>query len=123
VSPLAVARAVSAGRLGLGLVMMASPKLAMSKWVGEDEAQRPAMDLVTRAFGAREVLLGFLALHVADRPGVGKRTLGALALCDLTDLTVTVAHRESLPKAAVPMMAAVAGGAFASQLWASRELP
>lgn len=122
-SPLAVARAVSAGRLGLGVVMMASPKLAMSKWVGESESQRPTMDLVTRAFGAREVLLGFLALHVADRPGVGKRTLGALALCDLTDLTATIVHRDSLPKVAVPMMAGVAGGAFVSQLWAARELP
>jgi hypothetical protein len=123
VSPVAVARAVSAGRLGLGLVMMASPRLAMSRWVGEAESRRPTMDLVTRAFGAREVLLGFLALHVADRPGVGKRTIGALALCDLTDLTATIVRRESLPKAAVPMMVAVAGGAFASQLWASRELP
>ena len=121
-SPLAVARAVSAGRLALGVAMMAVPSRAMSAWVGKD-AERPTMDLVTRAFGAREVLLGFLALHVADRPGVGRRTIGALALCDLTDLTATIAHRDSLPKAAVPMMVGLAGGAFASQLWAARELP
>jgi hypothetical protein len=123
VTPQTVAKAVSAGRLGLGLVMMASPRLAMSKWVGESEVQRPAMDLVTRSFGAREVLLGFLGVHVADTPGVGRRTIGAISLLDVTDLAVTVAHRDKLPRVALPMMAAVAGGAFVAQAWASRELP
>lgn len=121
-SPLAVARAVSAGRLALGVAMLASPKLAMGKWIGDDEAERPAMDLVTRAFGAREVLLGFLALHVVDRPGAGPRTLQGLALCDATDLAITIARRDALPGGAVPLMVAVAGGAAATQLWASRAL-
>lgn len=118
-----VARAVSAGRLAIGAAMMASPPRVMAPWVGEAESRRPGMDLVTRAFGAREVLLGFIGTHVAARPGVGKRTIGAMALLDLTDLSATLAQRRHLPKAAVPMMAAVAGGAFVAQLWASRELP
>ena len=122
-TPAAVAKAVSAGRMALGAAMMVAPSRSMSAWVGEKEAERPAFDLVTRAFGAREVLLGFMALHVADRPGVGKRTIGAMSLLDLTDLSATIAHRDSLPKTAVPMMVAVAGGAFAAQVWASRQLP
>jgi hypothetical protein len=121
-SPLLAARAVSAGRLLIGAVMMAAPAKAMGPWIGEDEAQRPATDLVTRAFGAREVLLGFLGLHVAGRPGVGPRTLQAIALCDATDLTVTLARRDALPGTAVPMMVALAGGAVVAQLWASHEL-
>lgn len=121
-NPLNVARAVSAGRLAIGVVMMASPKLAMAKWVGENETERPAFDLVTRSFGAREVLLGFLGLHTAGRAGVGPRTLQALAFCDATDLAVTVARRDALPGTALPMMAVLAGGAVVTQLWASHEL-
>jgi hypothetical protein len=122
VSPLAVARAVSAGRLAIGAVMMASPRHAMGMWIGEEESERPATDVITRSFGAREVLLGFLGLHTAGRPGVGPRTLQSIALLDATDLTVTIARRESLPGTAVPLMVAFAGGAMVAQLWASREL-
>lgn len=122
-SATAVAKAISAGRLVFGVAMMAAPAKVMSGWVGEREAERPAMDMLTRSFGAREILLGFLGVHVADTPGVGKRTIGAMSLLDLTDLAVTVARRDSLPKAAVPLMVGVAGGAFASQVWAARELP
>jgi hypothetical protein len=121
-SPLLAARAVAAGRLAIGAVMMAAPKLAMSAWIGEEEARRPATDVVTRAFGAREVLLGFLALHVADRPAVGPRTLQALAFCDATDLAVTIARRDALPGSALPLMVGLAGGALVTQLWAAREL-
>ena len=119
----AIAKSVAGGRLGLGELMMVAPSRVMSGWVGEAESKRPPMDLVTRAFGAREVLLGFLGLHVADRPGVGKRTIGAMALLDLTDLSATIAHRDSLPRSALPIMVTVAGGAVVAQVLAARELP
>lgn len=121
--PVTVARAVSAGRLAFGVGMMAAPSKVMSGWVGDAESKRPAMDMLTRSFGAREILLGFIGVHVAGTKGVGKRTIGTMALLDLTDLAVTVVHRDSLPKAALPAIAGIAGGAFASQLWAARELP
>jgi hypothetical protein len=122
VSPKAVAKAISAGRLGFGVAMMAAPRLVMAKWVGEAEIERPAMDMITRSFGAREILLGFIGLHVAEREGVNKRTLQSLAFCDATDVAVTLARREALPRAAVPIMIAVAGGAVVAQLWAASEL-
>lgn len=117
-----VARAVSAGRLAFGVGMMAVPAKVMGGWVGDAEARRPAMDMLTRSFGAREILLGFIGVHVAGTKGVGKRTIGTMAFMDLTDLAVTVAHRRSLPKAALPIMAGVAGGAVVAQAWAAREL-
>ena len=119
----ALARSVSGGRLAFGVGMMVAPPAVMGGWVGKKESQRPAMDLVTRAFGAREVLLGFIGLHVAGTPGVGKRTIGTMALLDATDLAATIAHRDSLPKAALPIMVAVAGGAVVAQVLAARELP
>jgi hypothetical protein len=122
VDPVKVARAVSAGRLLFGVAMMVSPKAVMAKWVGETEIERPAMDMLTRSFGMREILLGFIGVHVAGTKGVGKRTIGTMALLDLTDLGVTVAHRDSLPKPALPIMAGVAGGAVIAQAWAAREL-
>jgi hypothetical protein len=121
-SPLFAARAISAGRLLIGAAMVVKPPLAMNAWIGSDEAERPAMQMVVRSFGFREVFLGGLGLHVAHRDGVGPRTLQTLAACDVVDLSVTVLHREALPGAAVPMMLAVAGGAAVTQLWASRAL-
>ena len=120
--PVAVAKAVSAGRLAFGVGMMAAPPKVMGAWVGAAESRRPAMDMITRSLGAREILLGFIGVHVAGTKGVGKRTVGTMAFLDATDLAVTVAHRNSLPKPALPIMAGVAGGAVVAQLWAAREL-
>jgi hypothetical protein len=122
VNPKAVGKSIAAGRLAFGVAMMAAPKLVMAKWVGEDESARPAMDMITRSFGAREVLLGFIGLHVAERDGVNKRTWQSMAFLDATDLTVTVLRRRALPREAVPILAAVAGGAVVAQLWAANEL-
>ncbi len=121
-SPLLAARAINAGRLALGAAMMAVPDRAMGAWIGKREASRPATQMVVRSFGFREVVLGGLGMHVAGRPGAGPRTVQALAACDLVDLSVTVAARRDLPAPAVPMMLALAGGAAAVQLWASRGL-
>ena len=118
-----VAKSISGGRLAFGVTMMAAPSKVMAGWVGKAESERPAMDLLTRSFGAREILLGFIGAHVAGTPGVGRRTIAAMSLLDLTDLVVTIAHRDKLPKSALPIMVTVAGSAFAAQVWASRELP
>ena len=122
-NPVGVAKSISAGRLLFGVTMMVAPSKVMAGWVGDKESERPAMDLLTRSFGAREILLGFIGVHTAERPGVSKRTIGAMSLLDLTDLAVTVAHRDKLPRSALPIMVGVAGTAFVAQVWASRELP
>lgn len=117
-SPTTVVRGLAAGRLAIGVAMLASPRLAMGGWIGKKESGRTSVDVVTRAFGAREVLLGALGLHVAGT-AAGPRLMQALALCDATDLTLTVVNRDELPSGAVPLMAAIAGGATVAQLWAS----
>lgn len=116
------ARVLGAGRLAVGVAMLAAPKLVMGGWVGRREAGRTSVAMTTRAFGAREVLLGFLALHTAERPPVAARTLRALALCDATDLALTVAHRRELPSSALALVGPLAGGAALAQLWAANEL-
>lgn len=112
------ARTLAAGRLAIGAAMMVSPRLAMGGWVGRRESRRASVDVVTRAFGAREILLGALALHVAGTPAA-PRLLRALALCDATDLTLTALRRDELARPALPVMAVLAGGAAVTQLWVS----
>jgi hypothetical protein len=110
------------GRLAFGVAMMAAPERVGRSWVGADGA-KPGPSVVMRSFGAREVLLGFLGAHVVSRPGVGRRTVAALALMDLVDLAGTLAARRSLPAAGVAAVAGVAGPAAVAGLLAARGLP
>ena len=119
--PKALARTLGYGRLGFGVAMLAAPRLSTRGWIGA-EADGVGTQTVTRAFGAREVLLGFLAAHVASRPGVGKRTVAALAACDLVDLVATVAARRSLPATGVAAVGLVAGSGAVAGLLAAQGL-
>jgi hypothetical protein len=103
------ARLIGFGRLALGAAMVAAPAASMRGWIGAD-ADRVGTQTAVRAFGAREVLLGFMEAHVASRPGVGKRTVAAIALCDAVDFVVTVAARRHLPASGVALVGALAGG-------------
>ena len=112
---LKIARVLGIGRLAIGAAMMAAPAASMRGWIGAD-ADRVGTQTAVRAFGAREVLLGFLAAHVASRPGVGKRTVAAIALCDAFDFAVTVAARRHLPASGVAGVGALAGGSAVTGL-------
>jgi len=113
-----IASALGWGRLAFGVAMMAAPDRVGRSWVGADGA-RPGPSVVMRAFGAREVLLGFLGAHVASRPGVGRRTVASLALLDAVDFTTTLAARRSLPASGVATVSAVAGPAAVAGLLVS----
>jgi len=120
VSPVTVVKLLSYGRIALGVAGVAAPQ-TWSGWVGR-VAEQPDGQVLVRGFGARDVLLGFMTAHVAERPGVGPRTVGAVALMDVVDLASTLAARKSLPSSGVAATAAVAGGAAAAGFWAARAL-
>jgi hypothetical protein len=119
---LPVARALSAGRLALGVAMVLAPRVSIAPWIGTDAHGR-GTQVAVRAFGAREAFLGFLGLHVADHPGVGPRTIRAYGALDAFDATLSVASRRALPASGVALIAAVAGGSAVAHLWAARKLP
>jgi hypothetical protein len=121
-SPLLVARLIGAGRVLVGIALVADPKRVTQGWVGAD-ADREGTQVLARALGVRDFLLGFLALHVAGQPGVGKRTVTAIAVCDVVDGAATVAARKSLPKAGVAGIGALAFGSAIAQVWAGSKLP
>jgi len=108
-SAVAQARANGIGRIALGLGLVAAPEVATRGWVGDD-AGRPGMQAVARMLGARDVVLGFLTVHTAARPGVGPRTLATVALVDAVDAVAITAVRDRLPSAGAAGVIAIAAG-------------
>jgi hypothetical protein len=115
------ARLLAAGRVAIGAGLLVAPRLSLGMWIGRDAAAG-AVSAPARALGIREVMLGTMALHVVDEPGVGSGLLRTLAVCDAVDLLATVAVRRSLPPAGVATIAAMAATAAAGQLWAAGQL-
>jgi hypothetical protein len=110
VSPLAAARAVGAGRVLVGAALMLAPQRAGQAWIGDD-ARRPGVQAIFRALGIRDLILGALTLHVAAKPGVGRRTVATCAVADAVDFGATLAVRDHIPARAAAGTLAVAGGA------------
>jgi hypothetical protein len=102
---------LSAGRIALGAAMIVKPPLVTSGWVGA-VADRPGGQVLARALGARDAALGAVTL-AAMRSGAPVRPLVLAGIvCDATDLLATHATRHNLPRAAAPLIYALAGGAL-----------
>jgi hypothetical protein len=104
---------LSVGRIVFGASFMVAPGL-LGVWIGED-ARRPRVKAMARAFGARDLALGvgaYLALSDPDAKGGDvRRWLQLGAMCDTVDATATLIAARRLPKAgvAVALAAALAG--------------
>jgi hypothetical protein len=94
------ARAIAAGRIVFGVAGLVAPRLAAASWVGPAGLFKSTTPL-TRGFGARDVLLGMMALHTLDRPEVARRWQLSLAACDAVDGLSSLAARGSLPRRGV----------------------
>src|SRR4051794_41353022 len=101
---------LSAGRIAIGAAMVAKPPLATSGWVGRI-ADRPGGHVLARALGARDAALGAITLLALRSGSPVKPLVVAGLVCDGTDLLATHAPRQSLPRAAAPLIYALAGGA------------
>ena len=111
-SPLDAARANGYGRIALGLGLILAPRAATRAWLGDD-ADRPGANALARMLGARDVVLGFLTVHTAARPGVGARTLATVALVDAVDAAAVGSVRDRLPSAGAAGVIALAAGSAA----------
>jgi len=121
VSPRDLARVLAAGRVAIGVGLLVAPRLSLGMWIGRDAAGG-AVGAAARALGIREVVLGTMAVHVVDEPGVGAGLLRTLAACDGVDLLATLAARRSLPPAGRRLVVAMAGVGAAGQLWVAAQL-
>ena len=117
-------KGIGVGRLAIGLALVAAPAQTSKGWLG-DVADTDGGKVAVRALGARDALLGFMALHVAsaDDPLVAARWSAAIALCDLVDGVATTGARsggrlgpQRDAVIALALGSAVAGAAIAAKL-------
>jgi hypothetical protein len=108
----ALARLMAASRVAIGAGFVVAPRLAMRSWIGRD-ADRPTNMLLTRAFGARDLVLGVGPLLSLRNRDALRPWLAAGVVADTTDLFATLAARGEIPPASRAMVVSVAGGAVA----------
>ena len=102
-TPRALGRFTAICRVGVGAAFIAQPQLWMRPWIGTD-AERPAARLLSRALGARDVVLGLGTLQSTTR-----EWLAAALVADAADLLLTIAAGDELPRRGRVLVTAIAG--------------
>jgi hypothetical protein len=107
-------RTIAAGRVVVGVALVALPGTAAGTWIGP-VAKDPAAKVMTRAMGARDLAIGLGTLH-ALQEGASARTWSlAGAASDAVDAAATVlAIRHLGLRRAVPLLAVATTAAIAS---------
>jgi hypothetical protein len=96
----ALAGLISVGRLGVGAAFIAQPSLLERAWIGK-LARVPGVQVLARAVGARDLVLGLGGLQaVARDDGSARPWLGAAAVCDAVDFGATLAAGRTIPREA-----------------------
>lgn len=115
------AATLAAGRVAVGLALLVAPATVARVWIGRDAGRRSVQVLI-RAFGARDVVLGAGAL-LALRHGRGLRGwVEAGAIADAVDALATLAARDELPDRAPAVTVVTAASAAAVGAWAARGI-
>jgi hypothetical protein len=108
-NPRDLALSQARGRIAVGAALVLIPGLARL-WIGPD-ARRPAVKLLARALGVRDLALGaagLLALRDGDSTWT-QRAFAAQAVADAVDLAALVAAGSALPP-----MKRISGGLLAA---------
>ncbi|MBA3261101.1 MAG: hypothetical protein H0T69_01230 [Thermoleophilaceae bacterium] len=97
------------GRMVVGAALMLAPGWAGRRWIGE-QAGHPAVKVITRALGVRDLALGLGAVIAIDRGAPARGWFEAAALCDGVDLVATLAVGDAIPDRARKAVGAIAAG-------------
>ena len=119
--PRRAASLLGAGRVALGAAILVAPEAVTSRWLG-DNAAHPAVRYLARSLGARDLVLGVLALRTLDDARAASQVQAACALADCVDAVATVAARKHLPAVGAVGTIAVAGAAAVAGAYLSRAL-
>jgi len=121
------ATALAAGRMGLGVVALASPAAVTRPWAGPSGASQAGL-VLGRATGARDLALGVGTLAALRRPGGAEADqtaavwVGLSGLCDGFDLLITASSWRTLPAGGRWLVALAAGGSAALSLAAAASI-
>jgi hypothetical protein len=100
---------ISLGRFVFGVVFIAKPGVMEDAWIGK-QARLPGAQLLARAVGARDLVLGLGGLQAVSRDdGSARPWLAAAGICDAVDFGATVAAGRGIPRQARTGVLAIAG--------------
>jgi hypothetical protein len=116
-----VARTLALGRCATGVACIVAPRFAAGLWLGA-RGRTAEVEVFARALGVRDAVIGGIALHTLDTPGIGPRWQATAGFVDAVDLAAVLVARRSLLPRTVAGTIALAGGAAAAQAWTAREL-
>ncbi|HEY5198230.1 MAG TPA: hypothetical protein VIJ51_14515 [Solirubrobacteraceae bacterium] len=114
ISPQAGARALAIGRIAIGAGLLLRPRRAGTAWVGRRAARQRGTQALLRSMGARDLVIGMIALHTLKNPQVGPRWQRTCAAIDAVDALVTLLAIGDLPLHGVVGVTALAGGSAAA---------
>ena len=108
-----LATGLAANRLLFGIGFLLAPQRVSRGWIGR-AGGRPAVTVLARAVGARDVVLGAGGLaSLADDGADPRPWFAAQAVGDTIDLLATQAARDALPKSGYRLGIAMAGASAA----------
>jgi hypothetical protein len=113
--PLRIAAgSLAANRVLFGVGYLLAPRRMASGWIGQ-AGKHDASTVITRALGARDLVLGAGALTAmkAGRTDQVRHWFAAQAVADGADLVATLLERESLPTNGFRLGTAMAAGSAA----------
>jgi hypothetical protein len=104
-----LAMVISLGRFLFGIAFIAKPTLMDRAWIGK-QARLPGAQLLARAVGARDLVLGLGGLQAVTREdGSARPWLAAAGICDAVDFGATWAAGGRIPRQARTGVLAIAG--------------
>jgi hypothetical protein len=100
---------ISLGRFLFGVAFIAKPTIMERAWIGK-QARLPGAQLLARAVGARDLVLGLGGLQAVTRDdGSARPWLAAAGICDAVDFGATWAAGRGIPRQARTGVLAIAG--------------
>jgi hypothetical protein len=116
-----LARTNGIGRAVIGATLTLAPALATRGWIGDKAASGPGGQVLGRALGIRDLVIGAGLLWAQDRKEPEHAWLVAAAAADTVDAAATLLNWNDLPKAGrIAILAIAAGSAVQMGLLAAQ---
>ena len=111
-----IVRTLAVGRVAVGATLTLFPAFGGGRWIGS-VAGDPAVKVITRAFGVRDLALGLGTLQALNGGGSAKSWVGLSAVADAVDAAATVLGLRAIgPAKALPVLAVAAASAAAHSI-------